>query len=470
LADKHWAAAVAEKPHRRLGRAVRLLAAVSTLILLFSAAPTTVAFLQTPDQASPEGGSAQVVAQGVVEIPEGDVVWRVMRASAPPPINARPAQSGLGFLVVQTGVLLAQDETTGEQQRLPAGEAMLTRPGVSHLRAALGADAADYIELTLQASGTEPPSEAALVFSSDPFPGTGGRHDLDLLQGAMAPGEALSLPSGSLPTLLYSARGAVDVTIESGEVVPLASGQAISLVGPLTITAGGDGADLSIAFTGPAVPLLTVSSATPMAVGRVIEGAAVAATPAAGTLPAATATVEQGTTAEDTDGDGLSNADEAELNTDPELVDTDEDGLSDGDEVHQFKTSPLAPDTDGDGVLDGDEVAQSSDPLSGIAVEAAPDETPVAEEPAVESAPEPSSPEVPAAVAGDSDGDGLPDEVEASLGTDPFDTDTDDDGLSDGDEYYVHQTGTRNPDTDGDGVVDGDEVTNGTNPNDPASA
>src|SRR5262245_37978517 len=104
-----------------------------------------MAFLQAPDQASPEGGSAQVVAQGVVEIPEGDLVWQVIRVTAPPPVNARPVQSGLGFLVVQSGVLLAQDEATAEQQRLPAGEAMLTRPGNSQIRAALGADAADYI-------------------------------------------------------------------------------------------------------------------------------------------------------------------------------------------------------------------------------------------------------------------------------------------------------------------------------------
>jgi hypothetical protein len=42
--------------------------------------------------------------------------------------------------------------------------------------------------------------------------------------------------------------------------------------------------------------------------------------------------------------------------------------------------------------------------------------------------------------------------------------------LTDGDEYYTFQTGTRNPDTDGDGVVDGVETANGTDPNDPASS
>jgi oligopeptide transport system substrate-binding protein len=69
----------------------------------------------------------------------------------------------------------------------------------------------------------------------------------------------------------------------------------------------------------------------------------------------------------------------------------------------------------------------------------------------------------------DGDGDGLEDAIEAELGTDPFDTDTDDDGATDGDEYYVHQTGTRNPDNDGDGVLDGAEAANGTDPHDPNS-
>lgn len=69
----------------------------------------------------------------------------------------------------------------------------------------------------------------------------------------------------------------------------------------------------------------------------------------------------------------------------------------------------------------------------------------------------------------DSDGDGLEDVIEVELGTDPYDVDTDKDGALDGDEYYVHATGTRNPDSDGDGVLDGDEVNNGTNPNDAGS-
>jgi hypothetical protein len=65
----------------------------------------------------------------------------------------------------------------------------------------------------------------------------------------------------------------------------------------------------------------------------------------------------------------------------------------------------------------------------------------------------------------DSDDDGLPDGEEIAIGTDPFDDDTDDDGLSDGDEVNVHGTDPLDDDTDDDGLSDGDEVNvHGTDP------
>ncbi|GAB3255602.1 hypothetical protein [Nocardioides dilutus] len=64
----------------------------------------------------------------------------------------------------------------------------------------------------------------------------------------------------------------------------------------------------------------------------------------------------------------------------------------------------------------------------------------------------------------DSDGDGLSDVEEGSLGTDPNDPDSDDDGLSDGAEVNTHHTDPLDPDTDDGGVTDGAEVDNGTDP------
>ena len=58
----------------------------------------------------------------------------------------------------------------------------------------------------------------------------------------------------------------------------------------------------------------------------------------------------------------------------------------------------------------------------------------------------------------DSDGDGLTDSYEVQIGTNPFDPDTDKDGLSDGEEVLKHKTDPLNPDSDWDGLKDGAEV------------
>jgi len=76
-------------------------------------------------------------------------------------------------------------------------------------------------------------------------------------------------------------------------------------------------------------------------------------------------------------------------------------------------------------------------------------------------------------LSGDSDGDGIPDDVEVSLGLDPNDPvdallDPDGDGLTNGDEVS-RGTDPNDPDTDGDGFSDGLEIATGSNPLDPGS-
>ncbi|TSJ70381.1 hypothetical protein FPH17_11520 [Corynebacterium godavarianum] len=200
----------------------------------------------------------------------------------------------------------------------------------------------------------------------------------------------------------------------------------------------------------------------------------------------------------DTDKDGLTDEEEKELGTDPNKADTDEDGINDGDEVNGSKnpfdkdgkkvedgkpgapTDPKKADTDEDGTNDGDEVNNKDK-----------DGNPAPTDP---NDPD-SKPAVPAEDPKDSDNDGLTDEKEKELGTDPNKADTDEDGINDGDEV----NGSKNPfdkdgkkvedgkpgaptdpkkaDTDEDGTNDGDEVNNKdkdgnpapTDPNDPDS-
>lgn len=64
----------------------------------------------------------------------------------------------------------------------------------------------------------------------------------------------------------------------------------------------------------------------------------------------------------------------------------------------------------------------------------------------------------------DSDKDGLDDVREKQLGTNPNKSDTDGDGLSDGDEVLIWKTNPLVADTDGDSYPDGSEVFHGYNP------
>ncbi len=69
------------------------------------------------------------------------------------------------------------------------------------------------------------------------------------------------------------------------------------------------------------------------------------------------------------------------------------------------------------------------------------------------------------ATTGDSDGDNSPDADELAMGLDPYNPDTDNDGVADGDELNIYGTDPFNWDTDGDGIGDGDELFgNGTDP------
>ena len=111
---------------------------------------------------------------------------------------------------------------------------------------------------------------------------------------------------------------------------------------------------------------------------------------------------------DDTDEDGLDDGTELDLGTNPLVADTDGDGLSDWDEVEVVGTDPLSADTDDDGLPDGWESTYGLDPLSDVGDYGA---------------------------NGDYDGDGLLNGVEYTLGTNPAETDTDGDGITDGDEH-----------------------------------
>jgi len=108
---------------------------------------------------------------------------------------------------------------------------------------------------------------------------------------------------------------------------------------------------------------------------------------------------------------------------------------------------PLVPATPTQGEVDVDVTQPTPEPPA------------IIEKPA--DVPLPTAPEIPQK---DSDKDGLTDEQEAKLTTDPANPDTDADGLNDSAEVNIWGTDPLNKDTDGDTFSDGQEVLNGFNP------
>ncbi|MFN3195041.1 MAG: OmpA family protein [Chlorobiota bacterium] len=65
----------------------------------------------------------------------------------------------------------------------------------------------------------------------------------------------------------------------------------------------------------------------------------------------------------------------------------------------------------------------------------------------------------------DHDSDGLTNEQEAALGTNPYKSDTDGDGIADNLEINLYNSDPKLADSDGDGMTDGEEIANSSNPN-----
>ncbi|MHA1419003.1 MAG: NosD domain-containing protein [Candidatus Heimdallarchaeaceae archaeon] len=153
----------------------------------------------------------------------------------------------------------------------------------------------------------------------------------------------------------------------------------------------------------------------------------------------------------DTDSDGLLDGEEIQSYfTNPHDDDCDNDGLTDGEEVNLYGTNPLDMDSDGDYLTDFLEIViYNTDPLNIDSDFDLMDDLWEVENCLVPLYDDASF---------DPDADNLTNLEEYYLNTDPFNSDTDSDGLLDGDEVKIHNTHPRYRDTDDDNLNDFDEV------------
>ena len=160
----------------------------------------------------------------------------------------------------------------------------------------------------------------------------------------------------------------------------------------------------------------------------------------------------------DANYDGLTNYEEYRRDSDPWDVDSDDDGVSNYAEstgMFGFHTDPLAKDTDEDGLSDLEELSMYIQ--VGNATQMRELELKEGEEEEIQKLREKYHYKLDPTDS-DTDYDGLEDGEEISRGTNPTRVDSDYDGLSDGEEVHVYKTDPTMRDTDNDGLMDSEEV------------
>ena len=481
-------------PRRSTRRMIGVFAGVvALLIALIPTLQVAASMLQAGgDDPSPAGGHAEVIANGVSQLPAEQVAWRISSNSAVGD-EGETGEEGLGFFLAAGAALLLNNFTTGTQARLAEGEAAFVQTGAFIQPVGLGSEAVEFYRIKLV-----PAAEAGdgfgseLVYGGEAFTAPVGNRDIDLVRDVLEEDEETSLELGSAeaPAVLFITSGDIELQPDADAgSTELSAGEAVEVSGEFSITAGAEGATFVAGVVGPEVPPLPViETPAPETATVTVQAlacpvgyeddnyAADCTEPLADIgfvlfLPATEFSLEGAT-----DETGTLIFEEVEPNT---------YGLAGGvpaefatqlmvcaNDEGQIPTEPTGSEVPGGTfeVAAGDEITCSWYVMP------------------VDLQGEPSTP-----VGGeDADEDGLSDDEEAEIGTDPavFDTDadrlsdgfevlefgtnplladSDEDGLGDGDELEVYGTDALSADTDGDGVDDATELDAGTDPTDPTS-
>jgi hypothetical protein len=203
---------------------------------------------------SPAGDAGEVIAQGVADLPGGDMAWRVVLDTAEPLGEAIPQERALGFVVATDDALLLSSDAGVLTDRLPPGEAAFTFEGQFQQRESLGDGPTAYLRLALVAAAdAQDAGGDQLVLGGDAFGAPSGPHDLDLAAYRLGPGATLTL-SGAYPALILVESGDLIATsLESGAQEQIAAVGATALGGDFELSAGQAGVRVLVATIGPSL-------------------------------------------------------------------------------------------------------------------------------------------------------------------------------------------------------------------------
>jgi Bacterial TSP3 repeat len=467
-----------------VSRLARLFIAIATAALSL---PGAVAVAQAPalepDDPSPATRHAQVIAHGVAPMPADEIAWRLTRDRAVPPNRADAEERPAGFILADKGVVALVDHEGRALARIAPGEAVWTEPGVA--RAVIGIErrAPNYYNIALVPATDLVEGDQVLIGGAPFIAPSGNAFDVDLIRDVLNRAEESVVSTGPSPALLLVTSGTVFVD-SIGGLVEMTTGEAAQVAGDVVISGASRApAEFVVARIGPEVTAPDTSedsqphgtpapAATP---GTAMETASV--TISASLCPIAYAGgndfADCATPASGVEFSLMSDdaaAASAQANDDGAISFT---GIEPGhytasaERPAAFATSRVRCRNASGDVLAAHTATNQIAMLLANGDELACTWYLVQVEPRDDTPPDSTtpSPTVTAVEEVDSDGDGLTDELETALGTDPLLVDSDADGVSDSDEIDFYGTDALDPDTDGDELDDAEELlTYGTNP------
>ena len=457
---------------------------IATVALLL---PGLAALAQVPletEDTSPATRHAQVIAQGVASLPADEIAWRLTIDRALPPTRADAEERPAGFILADKGVIALVDQDGSRLARIAPGEAVWTEPGVARAVIGLERKAPDYYDIAL-VPATELTEGGLVVIGGAPFVApTGDTFDVDLIRDVLNRAEESVVSTGPSPALLLVTSGTAFVESSSG-LVEMSTGDAAQVIGDVVITGAGRApAAFVVARIGSEVPAPAAAEATPT-VGTLASMATPVTTEqsASVTISASLCLIGYAGRNDTVDcaapaiGVGF-NLTSDDVATATAQANDDGDVSFSGIEPGPYTLSAERPADFANSRIrcrnaSGDTLAVRTATNQAAMLLASGDQFActwylVPPETQGEMPPDPTAPPTATTASAeeiDSDADGLTDELETTVGTDPSLPDSDADGVSDSDEIDFYGTDALEPDTDDDGLADAEELlTSGTNP------
>src|SRR6187200_16382 len=158
-------------------------------------------------------GHAEIVAQGIIDFPDGTFHWQVADGSLTTGAAPTAVPTAVTFVLGDAGVV---DVAGGAPTRLGPGEAMML-PAFSEALLSTAEGSATYWTLSIaNVADTGGAGATGGSFTLD-----AGPRDVDLVRDVLATGEALQLPDRDVATLLLVTSGGAVATSTDVESIEL---------------------------------------------------------------------------------------------------------------------------------------------------------------------------------------------------------------------------------------------------------